>query len=351
MSLKLIKTQKSENWYVRGTYKGIKVFKTTETAIRKLAEQELERITSEIYQESIFGKASILTFEDGVYDYIEDGGATEYLGRYDEISGKWSGLMGIFQRDKLVDITQDRLDRGARKLYPDVKPQTLNRQVYTPFIAVYNHAVIKHGLPVRKWKRPKVKRSHVKKRSWFRPEQARTFYWALPPHMKPLFSFLCLSGVRITEAIELTWDDVYLGDKWAEITATKTDSVRGVPLHPVIIEELSAIRRKDGRVFRTQRDEPYKVRRNERGALIGGGYFKKTWSTTRRKTGLYEFEPYSTRHTFNNWCIRYDVPAEHRLAIMGHTSDSTNAIYTDVALGDLVDAVSVLPDFRNEVHA
>jgi integrase len=351
MSLKLIKIKSSENWYVRGTYKGVKVFKSTETTIRKIAETELERITSAIYQESVFGKQSVITFSDAVYDYIEDGGALDYLGRYDEVTCKWSGLMGAFYNVKMVDITQDMLDIAAKKIYPNVKPQTLNRQAYTPFIAVYNHAVSKSNLPVRKWKRPTVKRKHTRKRAWFRPSQAHKFYWALPDHMKPLFTFLCLSGVRITEAIELEWKDVYMGESWAEISATKTDSLRGIPLHPAIIDELYKIRRKDGRVFRTHTGEPYKVRRNERGALIGGGYFKKTWATTRRNTGLHQFEPYSSRHTFNNWCIKYDIPAEHRIAIMGHSSDSTNSMYTDVAIKDLVEAVKALPDFRNEVHA
>ena len=44
-------------------------------------------------------------------------------------------------RKPLRLITQHDMNTYGQELYPGVKPDTLNRQLWTPLIAVWNHAV------------------------------------------------------------------------------------------------------------------------------------------------------------------------------------------------------------------
>jgi integrase len=69
-----------------------------------------------------------------------------------------------------------------------------------------------------------------------------------------------LSGCRVSEAVNLKWQDVDLEARWLVLRDTKNGSDRGVPIHRQLVEVLRGLPSaaiKQGRVFLTDRGNPY----------------------------------------------------------------------------------------------
>ena len=353
MPLKLKKYKNSPNWKIRGTYKGHYINQTTGTPDKGLAEAELGNVIQEINNATFNRGRKTYTFGEAALSYRECGGSARYLGEFEH--GAWDGVIGQFLDVPLADIDQKELDAAANRVYPNVKPQTLDRQFYTPFIAVWNHGFDKKMCPLQRWSRPEVRKADKKRRPWFRkPEIAGKVLFALPWHLKALFLFMLYTGARPTEAVEMDIENLFLDEQWAVLDATKTDALRGVPLRPLVVRALRWYigDRTAGRVFLTYRGKPYKSRRGSDGTVQGSGYFKTSWRHAMASAGLTSegYQPYSCRHTFNNWLIKAGVDKETREALMGHDDESTNAIYSDVPRETFIQIVSALPDCTDFEH-
>jgi integrase/recombinase XerD len=351
MPLKIIKKKSSPYWYIRGSIKGRSVYQTTGTTDKEIADAERIALERRILEESVYGVRKTITFGEGVGNYLDAGGSKRFLGTYDKDTGEWSGVLGQFVNTPMNTIGQSELDAAARRCYPNAKPQTLNRQFYTPFISVWNFCAQDDLVDQRTWRRPSVKKLSISRRKWFTQEQAGQFLGGAAPHLRVIFLFCLYTGVRITEAIEMRVSDIDLKNRWAVVNSTKTDNRRGVPLHRSIVEHLTPVFM-DGRThaFLTYFNKPYISKRGEDGTVEGGGYFKSAWTAALRRSGLQGFTPYSMRHTLNNWLLMEGVETATREAIMGHDSGSTNAHYVDVPNAHLIEIIDRLPDCTDFAH-
>ena len=135
---------KSPNYEIRGTYLGISVERSTRTADRKLALKIKKQVEREI-EAGIFTPKGGMTFLEAAVAYMKAGGELTFLGPIIEYDGAYA------IRDKVAEtIVQQDLNHIADALYPNNTPQSRNRQVYTPIIAVLHHGGIE-----RRFKRPK----------------------------------------------------------------------------------------------------------------------------------------------------------------------------------------------------
>lgn len=356
MPIQVIKVKNSPYYYLRGTYRGVHVFRSTKTRDKKVADEDRKAAEDEINASGKVGKS--YTFRDAVDAWLNAGGAEKYLVEMNK-DGSWkSGPMKEFEYMSVGRIDQIAMDAAAKRTYSWQKPQTLNRQFYAPAIAVLNHAARLGWCPKREWMRPRVKRSDIKRTKWFSYDDAAKFYAHAPDNLKAIFVFCIYTGARITEALELNEDAVQLESRWAVLNATKTDDLRGVPLHRAVVRELREAadalmhRRREATVsrpaasalFLTRKDTPYASKRED-GLVQGGGYFKTAWNNTLERSGLEGYTPYSMRHTFNNWLIMAGIDQATREALMGHDNGSTNAIYSDAPQAHLIEAVDKLRDF------
>jgi len=130
MPLKLIRRPSRPYWYMHGTVRGIPVRESTGVADAKAAEAIRARREWEIIQRSVFGAEATATFLAAAVSYMEAGGERTYL----------KSIIARIGSMSLAKIDQDVIDKTARALYPDASPTTLNRQAYTPIVAVLHHA-------------------------------------------------------------------------------------------------------------------------------------------------------------------------------------------------------------------
>jgi integrase len=305
---------------------------------------------SELLSEAVHGKKSVVTFDQAASSYIEAGGSTRFLGQYDEQTDKMTGIAGKLEGVKLRSITQAVLDKVALELLPNVQPDTLNRQVYTPFIAVWNHAVGNEWADFRKWKRPKKPKGTrsfaVKKRRVgsfpTTYDRACPFVCAMSPANAIVMTVLFYTGMRPIELFLMDREQVNVANRWITLPSSKTGEPRGVPLHEFLVPLMKGLlKRKDGtRLVRTWEGEPWTVVEGN------GGQMKKGIKNARSRTGILDIAPYTARHTVSTQLVVNGVHEYVKDQILGHVVDDMSHKYTEVPRAALIKAINTLPTFK-----
>lgn len=350
MPLKLTRRQNTGNWYLRGTVRGREVYESTGTDNKRAAEEIRIKRESELLKASIHGESVTYTFTDAALSYIETGGDGTHLGP----------LLKHFKGTALSDIGQDQIDRAARKLRPDCSPATWNRQIYTPVCAVLNHAARKQppwcGKP--SIVRPKVPKGRVR---WLTFEEAeRLIEAAEPDRVRPLVIFLLGTGVRLSEALYLNWNEVDLSrchvtilgpeDGDSNRIRTKNNEARGIPLHPRVVAALANLPHRTGAVFRRPRKGP-KAKNPSREAVLmgepytdrkgaGGGQIKTLWATLIKRAGIENFTPHDCRHTWATWHYMANRDVAKLMELGGWKSLEMVMRYTHVNRDHLRDSIN-----------
>jgi integrase len=232
MSLKLVQ-EDSGVWYIRGTLQGQRVRESAQTTDRDEAEQIKVQIESNIFTRTVYGTKAVATFEEAVDLYLDAGGDGEHL---TPILDEWRGK-------KLSAVNQALMDKLAKKLKPTAANSTLVRKIYTPILAVMNHAATQGLCDPIKVKKPKVEVTPVE---WLTPSQAADWIEALEPHphLKRAFIFMLSTGCRVSEMLNSTWKDYMPGEDRCVFWKTKKGYPRGADI-PAKAREVLPARNKD----------------------------------------------------------------------------------------------------------
>lgn len=346
MGLKLLKRGKT--YYLRGTVAGQRVYETTGTSDKDLAEAILIRKASRLDEQNARGLKAVATFDEAADSYTATGAPTRFVFDARKTSDKETGLAVYFKDRKLADIKQADLDKAARELYPKASRETLIRQVYTPFVAIWNHAARKEMADPKMWERPRkpkgtnVVRLAGKARSGTSPVdygRAAKFVAAMSPDPAMLMTFLFYTGLRPIEAFALQAEDVDVDKQWFVVRSSKTGQPRGVPLHDFLCGWLPAlVERADGaELFRTPRGDPYGIVQD------GGGGLKTAIKGARRRSGIRDISPYTARHTVSTGLVVAGVHPHIKDQILGHAADDMSRHYTNVPQAPLIEAINKLP--------
>lgn len=303
MPLKLIPPREGKTpcYYVRGTYLGQSVDRSTRASERRVAKQALERIKREI-ERGEFARSGEPTFVSAATNYMKAGGERRFC----------EPLLLHFKDRTLKSIDQRAIDEAAIALYPNGTPATRNRQVYSVVSAILKHAGLEHKL-----RRPKGSRGN-KRTVWLWPEQAfRLFKEAdrIDTEFGAFLRVLCYTGMRLSEALTLKVDNVRLSESYARLPKTKNDDPRSVFLPPIIVEALAnhprGMERQGKKVFR----------------FVKSGRLYTLLSNAKKATGPdVDFATFHTfRHTWATWMRRYGGIDTRGLVGTGAWRDQTSA--------------------------
>jgi integrase len=352
MPLKLYKRGKV--WWISGSVHGQAVRESTRAEQKEVAEAIRVNREAGLISDHVFGPKATRTFAQALESYWKAGGDNRFTGsEYDD--GTRDGLLGHFYDHKLKDIKQNDLDDAARTLYPKGQPETRNRQCYTPFIAVWNHAVKNGWADLRQWSRPKrAKGTNVvrlgKRRAGTFPveyDHAARFVAAMSPGPAMLLTTLFYTGMRPIELFALEAGEVNVAGRWITLTKTKTGEPRGVPIHDFLAPILESLLKRnslagDPRLFRTPRGEPYEVIFTDEIGKGGGG-LKSAINGARRRSGIKDVAPYTGRHTCSTGLVVAGVHPHIKDQILGHATDDMSRHYTNVPQAPLIEAINKLP--------
>lgn len=346
---KVYKHPRSAYLYIRGTQPdGRPFFRSTKTKDKEAAQAICTRLNASRLKEQIHGPQAVKTFTDAASAYIKSGGEQKYLLRQNE-DGSRHGLMVHFDGKLLSKITQDDLDAAAKAMCaPGASRETLIRNVYTPFIAVWNYAAAasRKWAEPRKWERPRkpkgtgVRALPQNRRAGSTPTSYERA-WAFVQHMSPapamVMTALFYTGMRPIELFTLQCEDVNLKGRWIVLPSSKTGESRGVPMHEMLVPLLAGLLTRGDEVFRAPRGEPYPLKED------GGGQLKTAIYGARKRSGIADISPYTARHTVSTQLVVNGVHPHVKDQILGHAADDMSRHYTHVPQAPLIEAINTLP--------
>jgi integrase len=319
MPLKIVPPREGKTPYfsIRGTYLGIRVDRSAKTGKRAVAAKVLKQIERDI-ERGCFAIKGEATFASAALAYMQAGGERTYLGK----------LLEHFGDKPLSQIDQAAIDAAASALYPGGTAATRNRSVYTPTSAVLRRAGVALNL-----RRPNGAAGN-RATAWLWPEQAAAIFAEaekLDPEFAALLIVLCYTGLRLSEALGLTWDRVRLQDGFAYVPDTKNDEPRAVFLPPVAVAALGNMGKREGRIFRF--------------AKGGHLYHLLKASAFRADVSLPERSAFHIfRHTFATWMRRYAGLDSKGLMATGAWKDAKSVDrYTHTVVSEEAQRAALLP--------
>ena len=319
MPLKLVPPRKgkSPNWSVRGTYLGRYVDRSARTGRRALAGQVLKQIERSI-ERGEFSERGEPTFASSAASYMKAGGERRFM----------TPLLHHFGTMPLRLIGQSEIDHAAVTLYPAASAASRNRQVYTPCSAVLRRGGIALNLH-----RPKGSGGN-KQTAWLWPEQAEAIFVEaekINKEFAALLIVLCYTGMRLSEALGLTWNNMRLQDGFAYVPDTKNDEPRAVFLPPVAVAALANRSGGGSRLFKFSKS--------------GHLYSLLKVAAIRAGVDLPERSAFHIfRHTYATWMRRYAGLDTRGLVATGAWKDRKSADrYEHVVVSEEAQRAALLP--------
>lgn len=320
MPLKLVPPRqgKSQNFTIRGTYLGTYVNRSAGTGKRAIAVQVLKKIERDI-ESGEFSVKGEMTFKTAAWAYMKAGGEKTYIGK----------LLEYFGETPLSKIDQAAIDKAAFALYPQGTAATRNRSVYTPISAVLRTAGIRAGL-----NRPKGAGGRSQT-AWLWPEQTEALFaeaGKLNKDFEALLIVLTYTGMRLSEALNLDWNNVRLEDGFAYAPDTKNGQPRAVFLPPVAVAAMAnLVGHGDGNVFRFSKG-------GHIYSLLRAAAFRANVSLPARSAF------HILRHTYATWMRRYAGADETTLIATGAWKDAKSVKrYTHAVVSEESKRAAMLP--------
>lgn len=314
-------------YYIRGKVQHLAIDRSAKTRSRGEAEALKAKWEAELFKRAVYGDRAVATFDEAVAVYIKAGGSPDHL----------DPIMDRIGHRRLGDVTQTLVDDLAAELKPQGIAATRIRHVYTPVLAVMNQAASAGLCDPIKLKKPKVKSVRTE---YLTPQQAEDWIAALPPHLARLMSFYLGTGCRASEALNLPWKDITLGERRAVFWDTKEDYARGADLPVRVRELLTARGEPESVVFANLKGDAWhgydsinnalkKVRARRAKAIKAGSNLPK----------LAPAHCHLFRHTWATWTYAVTRDLTRLMGQGGWRSASMVMRYTHVASPDLADAV------------
>jgi integrase len=234
MPLKLIEPSEERRtpyFSVRGTYIGIYVDRSTKTSERRQANKILKGWEEQI-ERGEYGNAPVAealsekTFASAAIAYMNAGGERRFLTQAIRELGELP----------LTQIDQEATDAAAVRAFPKGTAAYRNRNFYTPVSAVMKHVGDK-----REIKRPKNWRGK-RHTTWLEPDQAFALFAAadtLDAEFGLFLRYLCYTGMRLGEALNVRLRDVRLDRQTIYLPETKNGEDRTVHLPPHLVVVLA----------------------------------------------------------------------------------------------------------------
>lgn len=221
------------------------------------------------------------------------------------------------------DISEDVLRELDRKLMGRYTDNT-RAELLTKLKTVCRYGRKAYGLNVDAVLDYKALRSHKIKEELvvWTPEQYATFAAAVPEKYKAVFDLLYATGMRVGEALALTWEDIRGNTVRINKTMARAPGVyvigppktsasnRTISVDPRVIAEIQATRVPGFRfVFTRQKDLP-----------LAYYTLNAAWRAVTAKLDLPKMTIHGLRHSHASWLISNGVPIPAVSKRLGHAN-------------------------------
>lgn len=329
MSLKLHK--RGEIWHYRGTVAGRRLRGSTGATDKKIAQRIAAETEAEAWRNRLDGPGAHVTMAQAILAYLDADKPERFI---DKIAAHWKDT-------PIREVTGEAIRQSARKIYPNAKPGTWNRQVLTPTKAIINYAAELgwcSPIKVKKWDHVAETKTPASL-AWVNAFASQATEDGLP-HLAALCLFMFGTAARVGEATRLTWGEVSLNQGKAFLYGYKPKPwTRTAHLPPRVIAALGNIpsnRNPDDPVFK----------------YAETGSVKQVWQNVCERAGIEPLTPHCCRHGFATHMLRKgkDVVT---IAKLGGWKDPATVLRTyahsleDVTVTDILFDTEVTHDEAN----
>lgn len=241
----LVRAPKTGIYQIRGTVLGQPVRESTRTTELGIAESIRLQTEQDIHKRKLHGPQAVATFGEAAEDYLDAKPEME-----DQDRSLIRALNDYFGDTLLSAIDQLAVQKFAKARYPGNGSASINRQVFTPLVAILRFAASN-----KKCSLPMFKRMEVKKKLIVHAPDEWVHAFLVGCQIKKLRAIVWLlttTGCRVTEACRIRWDHVRFDIATALIEKTKNGDARSLPIEPDLLELLKELKAEGdghGRVF------------------------------------------------------------------------------------------------------
>jgi integrase len=260
------------------------------------------------------------------------------------------------QQQGVIKRTGKRKDGPTGERIRDVANAEINNDLKV--LSRMFSLAIEAGKLVYKPRIPLLKESNARA-GFFEAEQFEAVCRHLPGHLRPLATFMYLTGWRRGEVRRLEWRqvDFTAGEVRLDPGTTKNDDGRVFPFTTALRELLEAQRDERDRLKKAGTIVPWvfwrlRGKRGSRTARRASqkprpiGDFKKTWDAACRAAGCPGRYVHDFRRTAVRAFVRAGIPERVAMQLTGHKTRSVFERYNIVSPGDLRDAARKLDQAR-----
>lgn len=256
----------------------------------------------------------------------------------------------------LKDLRHDMVQRYINNLNSEGVSSGQIQRAYNLLKNACEQAVINEMIPknpVLRTKYPKHKVSEA--RVLTREEQEKLVKVAPLYPDGNIFIFMLFTGLRVGEALALTWDDIDFDNKTAEVNKSQTrykridgkvvyalgvskpkteTSNRKVPLIPKLVDMLEKLKTENENkklLFGDDYNSENIVFCNAEGKMSHSSNIRRRLQTITKQLGIEGVHPHTMRHTFATRGAEQGIDIKVMQTLLGHSEINTTAnIYTHV---------------------
>lgn len=303
--MSLYRRKDSPYWWVKIVIPGhAPVQESTRTSNKSAARTYEKHRTAELWRILKLGEKPRYTWEEAVLRYLsETAHKRDHAGDRQRLAWLHPHLEGR----PLDTITREQVDHLMNQR-PDLKPASVNRYLATI------RAILRKAHREWNWLDaiPALRLREEPKRRvrWITPDEAKRLLEALPAHVANLAEFTLATGLRLSNATGLRWQQTDLGRRMAWIHADQNKSKKdlAIPLNDSALEVLRRCFGQHPEFVFTYAGKPIK-----RPDIL-------TWRRACEKADIQDFRWHDLRHTWASWHVQAGTRLQTLMELGGWSS-------------------------------
>lgn len=244
---------------------------------------------------------------------------------------------------KMKMISELRLDEFSNLHIEQLQTDAINSKYQIAYInkitAVLSHMFTKAvdwGMmsesTLKRVRKAKPLKGENRRLRYLSTEECQALINACDNHLRPIVVTALNTGMRKSEILNLTWDNLDLRHGFILLDRTKNGDRREVPINKTLRTTLQGIARR--------LDVPYVFY----NPITGKPYtknLKRSFQTALKKAGIRDFKFHDLRHTFASQLIMANIDLTTVKELLGHRDIKMTLRYSHLAPSHKVKAVEI----------
>ncbi len=329
-------------WWMRFTYKGRQIRNSTETADKKTAEKIYHKVLTLIAEGKWFEKSPDVekTFKEMMDRYMEEHSKPKKASSWRD-TASLKHLVPFLGDYTIMEITPSLINQyKTKRRLAGASPSTVNREL----------SLMKHGfnIAIREWEW--IRENPVMKVSMEKEPPARDRYLLYveeenllqisPLWLREIIVFAVETGCRQGEILSLSWRDVDLNKRTANVFATKTEDRRAIPLSARVFNML----KEKGKIRSISTNFVFALNDNGINRFVLSNAFEKVC----KQAGIEGLRFHDLRHTFATRLAQAGIDPYTIQRLLGHKTASMTQRYSHHCVESLRRGIEVFERVRKE---